>query len=222
MFRVTPVKLHDCRQHGLGSNSELFIVEGDSASKNVVRVRDQRFQAVLPMQGKPLNAWKASKNVVARNELFQRLTDVIGTGWDESFDLNRLRYDRIIMLFDPDADGIHCGALMLMFFYRWMPELLDSGRIDVVRPPLHEITGTPAVGKPAERIYAYSDDHFHRLRSHLAEKGMKFQSQRYRGLASINANSLKETCVAKETRNASVLSPGDAESAIRIFGGQRA
>ena len=222
MFRVTPPKLHDCRQHGLGSDSELFIVEGDSASKNVTRVRDQRFQAVLPMQGKPLNAWKASRNVVARNELFQRLTDAIGASWDESFDLDRMRYGRIIMLFDPDADGIHCGALMLMYFFRWMPELLDSGRIEVIRPPLYELTATRTpVGKPAERIHAYSDDHFHRLRDHLKEKGIKFQSQRYRGLASIKADSLKETCIASETRNATAMSHDDAEAAIRIFGGPR-
>lgn len=222
MFRVTPPKLHDCRQHGLGSDSELFIVEGDSASKNVVRARDDRFQAVLPMQGKPLNAWKASKNTVARNDLFQRLVDAMGTGWDESFILERMRYDRIVMLFDPDADGIHCGALMLMFFYRWMPLLLDSGRIDVIRPPLYELTAKRSSKQQTnDRIHAFSEDHFHRLRGHLNRKGIQFQSQRYRGLASINPDSLRETCVAPMTRNSMVMSQADAKAAIRIFGGPK-
>ncbi len=109
MFRLLPVKLHDCQIHGIGSEAELFIVEGDSASKNVVRVRNRQFQAVLPMQGKPLNACKASKRVVGQNELYQQLVAALGAGWDETFDLSQLRYDRVILLFDPDADGIHCG-----------------------------------------------------------------------------------------------------------------
>lgn len=222
MFRVTSAKLHDCDQHGLGSDSELFVVEGDSASKNVVRVRDSRFQAVLPMQGKPMNAWKSSKNGVGRNELYQRLIDAMGAGWDESFDLQRLRYERIVLLFDPDADGIHCGALMLMFFHRWMPELLETGRIHVIRPPLYELSAPQTSSNQSDdHIHAYSDDHFHQLRDHLNDKQIKFQSQRYRGLASINAGSLKETCIDPATRSGSLMSHQDAEAAIRIFGGQR-
>jgi len=215
MFRLKPVKLRDCEKHGIGSDSELFIVEGDSASKNVARVRDGQLQAVLPMQGKPMNGWKSSRNGVARNELFQKLIDALGTGWDETFDLDRIRYDRIMLLFDPDADGIHIGALMQMFFYRWMPELIDAGRIQIVRPPLYEFSTTGS----NDRIHAYNEDHFRRLRDHLKAKGIKFQSQRYRGLASINADTLLQTCVAKETRNANTITREDAEAAIRIFGG---
>jgi DNA gyrase/topoisomerase IV subunit B len=140
MFRIQPVKLHDCQQHGLGSGAELFVVEGDSASKTVCRARDPATQAVLPMQGKPLNALKAGKGVVERNELFQILIHAIGAGWDDQLDLTKLRYDRLILLFDPDADGIHCGALMSMFFHRWMRPLLDSGRLSIIRPPLYEIS----------------------------------------------------------------------------------
>jgi DNA gyrase subunit B/topoisomerase-4 subunit B len=221
MFPAKPVKLNDCHQHGLGSDSELFIVEGDSASKNVVRVRDKRAQAVLPMQGKPLNAWKASREIVARNDLYQKLIVALGTGWDETFDIANLRYDRIILLFDPDADGIHCGALTLMFFLRWMPDLVDADRIQMVRPPLYEISSRqfPAAGND-DRIHAYSDDHFRRLREHLRSKRIEFQSQRFRGLASINADSLVQTCVDRATRNASPVGREDAEAAVRIFGGE--
>jgi DNA gyrase subunit B len=105
MFRIVPVKLLDCHQHGPGSGAELFLVEGDSASKAVAKARSPVTQAVLPMQGKPLNAYKARKSVVARNELFMALVDAIGTGWGDDVDLAAMRYDRVILLFDPDADG---------------------------------------------------------------------------------------------------------------------
>ncbi len=222
MFRSEPVKLHECQKHGPGSGSELFIVEGDSASKNVVRVRDRTFQAVLPMQGKPMNAWKATKHGVARNKLFQQLIDALGADWGETFELGRVRYDRIVFLFDPDADGIHCGALMLMFFFRWMPQLVDSGRMHTVRPPLYELTSTRHTrGVPVDRIHAYSDEHFQRIRAQLDIKNIPYQSQRYRGLASISADTLSETCVDPTTRNAVKLTKQDAEAAIRIFVGRK-
>lgn len=223
MYSGKPVKLHDCLQHGIGSDSELFIVEGDSASKNVVRVRDQSTQAVLPMQGKPMNAWKASQKVVARNDLYQRLIAALGADWGAAFELTKLRYARILLLFDPDADGIHCSALTLMFFLRWMPQLLDTGRIQLVRPPLYEISSRQFPdNSSADRIHAYSDDHFRRLREHLQSKQIEFQSQRFRGLASINADTLSQTCVAPARRYATTMSRVDAEAAVKIFGGETA
>ena len=219
MFRVTPAKLFDCQRHGPGSGAELFIVEGDSASKNVLRVRDQKFQAVLPMQGKPLNAWKANKSSVGGNELFQKLIDAIGTGWGDSYESERLRYERIVLLFDPDADGIHCGALMVMFFYRWMPDLLGNDRIVAVRPPLYELTAQRRAEKDVDRIHAYSDEHFQRLRVHLEARNVRFNSQRFRGLASINADALSETCVDPATRNTMIMGVEDAKAAVRVFVG---
>lgn len=133
MFRLQPVKLHDCHLHGLDSGAELFVVEGDSASKSVCCARTATTQAVLPMQGKPMNAIKASKHAVADFELFRSLVTAIGAGFDDQLNLAKLRYDRVILLFDPDADGIHCGALMTMFFHRWMRPLLESGRLSTLR-----------------------------------------------------------------------------------------
>ncbi|MCE9629376.1 MAG: hypothetical protein K8S94_01470 [Planctomycetia bacterium] len=111
-----PVKLDECVTQGSGAGAELFVVEGDSAAASVSPVRDQRYQAVLPMQGKPLNTIKASRAKVAGHTLFAALTAAIGTGMDPHFDAAGLRYDRILVLMDPDADGIHCGVLLLMFF----------------------------------------------------------------------------------------------------------
>lgn len=213
MFRLVPVKLHDCQSHGIGSGSELFVVEGDSASKSVVRARNPQLQAVLPMQGKPLNTIRARKATVAKCELFRALITSIDIGWDDECVLESLRYDRVILLFDPDADGIHCGALMLMFFHRWMRPLLESGRVCVVRPPLFEIVSPDA----SDRLHAYSEAHYQKLRAALDEKGVRFEGQRYRGLASMNDSALVSTCIDPETRNLQQLSCADAEAAIRIF-----
>jgi DNA gyrase subunit B/topoisomerase-4 subunit B len=191
------------------------VVEGDSASKTVCRARNSQTQAVLPMQGKPMNAIRASRSSVGRNELFRALIDALGAGWDDQLDLSRLRYDRVILLFDPDADGIHCGALMLMFFHRWMRPLLESGRLSIVRAPLYEIASLDR----SERIHAYSDDHYQRLRAELERKQIKFQGQRYRGLASISDAALVSTCLDPASRNISTLTREDAEAAIRIFVG---
>ena len=134
MFRLLPTKLLDCQFHPRDAATELFIVEGDSASNAIGGVRDAGFQAVMPMQGKPLNAWKATKDKVARNEFFNALHSAIGAGWGESFQLSQTRYENIILVFDPDADGIHCGMLVLMYFYRWMRLKDAEAAIDVFCP----------------------------------------------------------------------------------------
>lgn len=216
MFRLQPVKLHDCELHGIDSGSELFVVEGDSASKSVCRARIAQTQAVLPMQGKPMNAIKASKHAVRDYELFRKLVTAIGAGFDDQLNLAKLRYDRVILLFDPDADGIHCGALMSMFFYRWMRPLLESGRLHVVRPPLYEISSPDS----DDKLHAYSDSHYQRIREELEKQRIKFQGQRYRGLASMSEATLLATCIDPETRNINRLTCEDAEAAIGIFGGK--
>lgn len=214
-FKRVPVKLDDCQVHGFGSGAELFIVEGDSASRAASRAKCQTTQAVLPMQGKPLNAWKASRNAVAANELYAALIDSIGAGWDGSFRDSDVRYDRITLLFDPDADGIHCGALTLMFFYRWMRPLLESGRIGLIRPPVFELR----CESTGQCIHAYSEDHYRKLCVALQEKQIQCSVQRYRGLASMNSSTLFATCIDPKTRNRSVCTIQDAEAAIRVFTG---
>ena len=150
MFPRLPLKLDDCTHHGIGSGAELYVVEGDSAAGAVSRMRNAHFQAVLPMQGKPLNTVRATAQKVVANPWFAALTTALGTGLGDAFEIKALRYDRVILLMDPDADGIHCGALVTMFFYRWMRPLLDNGRVGMARAPLATLV-VQSVGHPAAR-----------------------------------------------------------------------
>jgi DNA gyrase subunit B len=212
MYPPRPLKLDDCAVHG--SASELYVVEGDSASSSVSRVRDERCQAVLPMQGKPLNAIRATPKKVAANPWFAALTDALGTGFGESFDLSKMRYELVILLMDPDADGIHCGALLLMFFRRWMPLLLESGRVAIVRAPLATIT----FGE--EKIHVRSETEYRAECEKLRAAGMeKFSTNRYRGLAGMDLAVLAATCVSPSTRVLTPLRIADADAAIAVFGG---
>lgn len=218
MYPRMPIKLHDCvdrRNKQSVQKSELLIVEGDSASKSAAQARDTSFQAVLPMQGKPLNAWKASRKAVERNALLAAVTTAIGVGFGDDLVIEEMRYDQITLIFDPDADGIHCGALMLMFFYRWMRPLVDQGMIGQIQPPIYEIRSPGG----EERLHAFSDQQYHKIRAALEEKQMQFQSQRYRGLASMNSDTLVRTCLDPTTRHRILLTPKDAEAAVGVFGG---
>lgn len=213
-FPRSPVKLDDSDLHGPGSTAELFVVEGDSASLAVGRVRDATFQAVLPMQGKPLNAVRASEKKVRAHALFTALTEAIGAGLGDAFALDQVRYDRILLLMDPDADGIHCGALMLMFFHRWMQPLLASGRIQMVRPPWGEVT---IHGEDQPR-YAQSEAQFQAHCEDLRGRDVAFTTLRYRGLAGIHLPVLHATCIAPATRWTAPMGVADAETAMRMFG----
>ena len=214
MFRLLPSKLIDCQFHPPGVATELFIVEGDSASNAIGCVRDAGYQAVMPMQGKPLNAWKASKARVAKNEFFSALSQAIGAGWGDDFRLSEVRYESIILVFDPDADGIHCGMLVLMYFYRWMLPLLESGRISMVHPPLFEIT-SPGM---TEIVCAVSEEEaITKLAKVQREGNANATKKRFRGLASMSGAVLKRYCVQPESRHAFRMRPKDAEAAIEVF-----
>jgi DNA gyrase subunit B/topoisomerase-4 subunit B len=213
-FPRGPLKLDDCQSHGPGSGAELFVVEGDSAADSVSRVRDAAFQAVLPMQGKPLNALKATERKVAGHPLYQALADAIGAGIGDRFDLTACRYERVLLLMDPDADGIHCGVLMLMFFQRWMPARLDAGRVELVRPPWGEVL---ADGEAAPRL-AFSEPELQLLADGLRERG-GVVARRYRGLAAIDPRLLADTCVAPASRRTSPVSAAAAAVMIGMFNG---
>ena len=214
-FITQSTKLIDCAANRRGEESyrELLLVEGDSASKSVARVRDSRFQAVLPMQGKPMNATKASDASVRRNQWFAALIDAFGVGWHAE-DFADLRYDRILFLFDPDADGIHCGALMLMFFDVYLRPLLDANRVSLIKSPLFEIRATGY----SDSIPAYSEDHLRRIRKTLDEKNISHSHHRFRGLASLNEGMLQDCCVDPDSRTAYLLQHSDALAARAIFG----
>lgn len=215
-----PPKLEDCRAKGLGGGAELFIVEGDSAALSVMAARDARTQAVLPMQGKPLNALKATEAKVAASPLFKALVDALGAGWGTTLDLSQLRYDRVLLLLDPDADGIHIGALMLMYFQRWMPALLDAGHVWMVRPPLGEVRHAATVAGAAEEVtFAYTQPQFLDLaQAARALPAGTATVLRYRGLGGLSGEALRRTCLAPATRLARVMAASDAAMASEVFG----
>ncbi len=212
IFPRGPLKLDDCHVHGPGVRNELFVVEGDSAADAVSRVRDAAFQAVLPMQGKPLNALKASEKRVTSHPLFRALADAISAGIGDRFDITACRYERLLLLMDPDADGIHCGVLMLMFFKRWMPALLDAGRVEIVRPPWGEVLVT-SEGVPR---FAFSEPELQRVADGLRERG-GVVTRRYRGLAAIEPRVLAATCVSPASRRTSPVSAAEAAAIIGML-----
>lgn len=216
---LRPIKLQDCLQHGAASGAELFIVEGDSASSSVIQLCNPALQAVLPMQGKPMNAAKASAAKVAENPLFKALIDALGAGFGASFDAAKLRYERIVLLMDPDADGIHCGALMLLFFQRHMPALLAQERIHIVRPPVGEVMDTVT----GEINYGFIEPEFVALcEAARKHNPASFNAQRYRGLAGIAPSTLAHFCVNPATRRSTIMRPEDARMALDVFGGKLA
>jgi DNA gyrase subunit B/topoisomerase-4 subunit B len=213
-----PSKLVDCLEPGADRDAELFIVEGDSASLAVVNARSARYQAVLPMRGKPLNAWRASRARVLQYDLYRELIAAVGAGLEPDLDIARVRYQRILILTDPDADGIHCGALLLMFFHRWMPALLAAGRVFAVRAPI----GAIYRARGETPVLAYTDAHFQALCHALRERGeLDFTTVRYRGLGSIDRDVLQTTCIEPATRRSQLLSAQDAEMALSVFAAGR-
>ena len=212
MYPPQSLKLEDCLIHGPGA--ELYVVEGDSASSAVCRIRDERFQAVLPMQGKPLNAIRATAKKVAANPWLAALTAALGADAGEAFDLSKVRFERVVLLMDPDADGIHCGALLLMFFYRWMRPLLESGRIAMARAPLATIHAN------GMQFHVRSEQEHRAQSRRLLDTGISIsESVRYRGLAGMDLAVLAATSVNPATRVLTILGTADADAAISVFGG---
>ncbi len=209
-----PLKLIDCAQHGFGT--ELFIVEGDSAAGAVANVRDAQTQAVLPMQGKPLNAVKAGHDKTQAYPLYVALLNALGCGYGKTCDASKARFERIILLMDPDADGIHCGALMLLFCYRGLLPLLEGGRVLLALAPMASVSSA-AVDQP---LLPHTDAEFRNLLKQFNERGITdVQTTRYRGLAGIDLPTLAHTCLHPATRRTRVLTPQDAQEAIEVFGG---
>lgn len=219
-----PEKLVDCRNHGVGSGSELIIAEGDSAADLIVANCDRSWQAVMPVQGKPMNARQATASRVRNNIQLGAVRDAIGAGWDDPdheqvFNAAIRRYERIVLLFDPDPDGTHSRALLLLFFHGWMRPLLDLNLLFTCRPPLWEITA-PQLAKP---VAAYTDKHAQQLRDELAAKGVHApDTVRFRGIASMSDETVTRTCLDPETRILSPLTADHAEGAIASFEKMRA
>ena len=214
--------LLDSQQHG--PEAELLLVEGESAAQSVAAVRQSLRQAVLPLQGKPLNAWRASERKVAESPLFGQLAQALGlsgaTAHAGGDVLPDLRFARLVLLFDPDADGIHIGALVLLYLQRWLPQLLREERVWMVRPPLGAVRWTD--GETGEILLqqAYTQPQLPLLRQQALESGgLDVQQFVYRGLGSLPQQVLFDTCVQEGTRHAHVVRETELRAVIEMFGG---
>ncbi len=222
-------KLIDCERSADADHyRELFVVEGDSASLSVARAADRRFQAVLPLQGKPMNASKASDAAIRRNPWFGSLMSALGMDWrpahnghlhngylpDDQRPLRSPAYNRVLLLFDPDADGIHCGALTMMFFDRYLGSLIETNRLSMIQPPRFNVTAQGYEGS----LQAFSDDHLAKIRQSLTAKGIRHRHQRYRGLASIDQEILSEYCLDPASRTSHLIGRRDVQEVCRVFG----
>lgn len=203
----------DSLQHAPAAPAELFIVEGESAARAVVNVRDAKIQAVLPLQGKPVNALKASPARVRGSPWLAALTAALGTAPGTSLPLGDLRYERVILLMDPDADGIHAGALVQIFFLRYMRRLLEDKRVAIVHAPWGEVR---LPGKAP--LLAFHEVEFQQLcRAHRPDGIKQGDHVRYRGLGTITPAVLERVCVNPSSRTVYDLTIADAEHAARVF-----
>ena len=204
-----PGKLTDCSDRN-PENCEIYLVEGDSAGGSAKSARDPKTQAILPLRGKILNVEKARIDKILSSDEIRNMITAFGTGISEDFDIEKLRYHKIVIMTDADVDGAHIRTLLLTFFYRYMQPLITAGKIYVAQPPLYRIE------KNKEHYYVYNDAELEKLYAEIGKTGIK-DVQRYKGLGEMDFDQLRDTTMAKEHRVLKKVDLYDAVAADEIF-----
>ncbi len=213
-----PTKLVDCRTQDT-IDSELIIVEGESALGTAKLARNSEFQALLPIRGKILNVQKAAISDMLNNTECASIIQVLGAGSGRTFDLASARYGKIILMSDADVDGAHIRTLLLTLFYKYMKPLVEDGRVFAAVPPLHRVVVINPGSKANDVIYTYSQAELENLLNKLEKAGKKYQEpiQRYKGLGEMDADQLAETTMDRKSRSLRRVTVSDAANAEKMF-----